>query len=220
MWVNPAQPPSVSRCAPRSRSPVCCVPDHRSCSCRWGPCPSPTPRLACPFYFFIWPLPIAPCFCHATERENVGPRVARFGPLQPHTAAKPRGASPPMTKSKKKGKANFFRFPVPQGASKKRSGRGGRVRRERQPGIAPARSSLPARGCPLRWRRLPSRRTYFVFCVLRRNFQTCKPPRASLSFLRAAPFLHSPRAKAVFSLSLSWMNGVLVCTLCAVVKRN
>ena len=33
-----------------------------------------------------------------------------------------------MTKSKKKGKANFFRFPVPQGASKKRSGRGGRGR--------------------------------------------------------------------------------------------
>ena len=30
MWVNPAQPPSVSRCAPRSRSLVCCVPDRHS----------------------------------------------------------------------------------------------------------------------------------------------------------------------------------------------
>ena len=54
MWVNPAQPPSVSRCAPRSRSPVSLIVLTRSCSCRWGPCPSPTPRLACPFYLFIY----------------------------------------------------------------------------------------------------------------------------------------------------------------------
>jgi len=52
VWVNPAQPPSVSRCAPRSRSPVSLIVLTRSCSCRWGPCPSPTPRLACPFYLF------------------------------------------------------------------------------------------------------------------------------------------------------------------------
>ena len=52
VWVNPAQPPSVSRCAPRSRSPVSLIVLPRSCSCRWGPCPSPTPRLACPFYLF------------------------------------------------------------------------------------------------------------------------------------------------------------------------
>ena len=36
--------------APRSRSPVSCVPRlivlPRSCSCRWGPCPSPTPGLS------------------------------------------------------------------------------------------------------------------------------------------------------------------------------
>ena len=25
----------------------------RSCSCRWGPCPSPTPRLACTLYLFL-----------------------------------------------------------------------------------------------------------------------------------------------------------------------
>ena len=36
--VNPAQPPSVSRCAPRSRSPVSLIVLPRSCSCRWGPC--------------------------------------------------------------------------------------------------------------------------------------------------------------------------------------
>ena len=30
------------------------MPGNRSCSCRWGPCPSPTPRLACPFYLFIY----------------------------------------------------------------------------------------------------------------------------------------------------------------------
>ena len=56
VWVNPAQPPSVSRCAPRSRSPVSLIVLTRSCSRRWGPCPSPTPCLVCPFYlFYLWP---------------------------------------------------------------------------------------------------------------------------------------------------------------------
>ena len=54
MWVNPAQPPSVSRCAPRSRSPVSLIILTRSCSCRWGPCPSPTPCLVSPFLFIYW----------------------------------------------------------------------------------------------------------------------------------------------------------------------
>ena len=53
VWVNPAQPPSVSRCAPRSRSPVSLIVLTRSCSRRWGPCPSPTPCLVCPFYLFM-----------------------------------------------------------------------------------------------------------------------------------------------------------------------
>ena len=43
----------IARCAPRSRSPVSLIVLTRSCSCRWGPCPSPTPRLVCPFYLFI-----------------------------------------------------------------------------------------------------------------------------------------------------------------------
>ena len=80
---------------------------------------------------------------------------------------------------------------------------------------APVLRLLRARPASLRQKEFRA-----FYCEGRRIFQTCKPPRASLSFLRAAPFLHSPRAKVVFSLSLSWMNGVLVCTLCAVVKRN
>ena len=68
-WVNPAQPPSVSRCAPRSRSPVSLIVLTRSCSRRWGPCPSPTPCLereflvlfVCPFYLFIYSLALARC---------------------------------------------------------------------------------------------------------------------------------------------------------------
>ena len=40
------------RCAPHSRSPVSLIVLPRSCSCRWGPCPSPTPRLVCLFSFF------------------------------------------------------------------------------------------------------------------------------------------------------------------------
>ena len=41
------------RCAPHSRSPVSLIVLPRSCSCRWGPCPSPIPRLICLFSFFF-----------------------------------------------------------------------------------------------------------------------------------------------------------------------
>ena len=34
-------------------SPVSLIVLTRSCSCRWGPCPSPTPRLVCPFYLLF-----------------------------------------------------------------------------------------------------------------------------------------------------------------------
>ena len=47
-------PSSVSRSAPHSRSPVPLIVLPRSCSCRWGPhCPSPIPRLAWLFSFFL-----------------------------------------------------------------------------------------------------------------------------------------------------------------------
>ena len=41
----------------RSPLPFPCVPDRPYkilLTCRWGPCPAPTPRLVCPFYLFIY----------------------------------------------------------------------------------------------------------------------------------------------------------------------
>ena len=38
---------TLGRKAPHSRSPVSLIVLPRSCSCRWGPCPSPIPRV-CP----------------------------------------------------------------------------------------------------------------------------------------------------------------------------
>ena len=55
--VNPAQPPSVSRCAPRSRSPVSLIVLTRSCSCRWGPCLSFShPSFGVPVLFIYYSL--------------------------------------------------------------------------------------------------------------------------------------------------------------------
>ena len=48
VWVTPAQPPSVSRCAPRSRSPDR---PYKILLAQVGTLSfAPTPRLVCPFY--------------------------------------------------------------------------------------------------------------------------------------------------------------------------
>ena len=55
VWVNPAQPPSVSRCAPRSRSPVSLIVLPKTLLVQVGtltPCPPPIPRLVRLFSFF------------------------------------------------------------------------------------------------------------------------------------------------------------------------
>ena len=87
VWVNPAQPPSVSRCAPRSRSPVSLIvltcTCSRSCSRRWGPCPSPTPCLVCPYYVFIFGKPKSDFF----QRKSLGnERPSAGGGEALHTA--------------------------------------------------------------------------------------------------------------------------------------
>ena len=46
--------PVVSLVRSRRAPPVPLIVLPKSCSCRWGPCPRPIPRLACLFSFFLW----------------------------------------------------------------------------------------------------------------------------------------------------------------------
>ena len=45
--------PVVSLVRSRRAPPVPLIVFPKSCSCRWGPCPRPIPRLACLFSFFL-----------------------------------------------------------------------------------------------------------------------------------------------------------------------
>ena len=45
--------PVVSLVRSRRAPPVPLIVLPKSCSCRWGPCPRPIPRLACLFSFFL-----------------------------------------------------------------------------------------------------------------------------------------------------------------------
>ena len=55
--------PVVSLVRSRRAPPVPLIVLPKSCSCRWGPCPRPIPRLACLFSFFSFscrpPIPLA-----------------------------------------------------------------------------------------------------------------------------------------------------------------
>jgi len=51
----------------------------RSCSCRWGPCPSLTPRLACPFYLFIYTMrERSPVLCAQPSPRGDAPSPLAF----------------------------------------------------------------------------------------------------------------------------------------------
>ena len=140
MWVNPAQPPSVSRCAPRSRSPVSLIVLTRSCSCRWGPCPSPTPRLACPFYLFIYGRALTGISCNDI-RAAWWPRCAAR-----RWRAADRGADPAAAPSRAAGRGAAS-------APKRTRARGARPRQQKHQRlllllVSSRRGRARARGAP------------------------------------------------------------------------
>ena len=68
--------PVVSLVRSRRAPPVPLIVLPKSCSCRWGPCPRPIPRLACLFSFFLYT-------GHRTGHGTV--QEKEFWHLQTHT---------------------------------------------------------------------------------------------------------------------------------------
>ena len=65
--------PVVSLVRSRRAPPVPLIVLPKSCSCRWGPCPRPIPRLACLFSFFL-----SFRFAHATTTPQSSPARDTF----------------------------------------------------------------------------------------------------------------------------------------------
>ena len=81
VWVNPC--PAPLRVAMRSPLPFPCVPDRPykiSCSCRWGPCPSPTPCLFGVSVLFIYYSKSFCCVVHALRAGRGLPLGCRPSP--------------------------------------------------------------------------------------------------------------------------------------------
>ena len=87
VWVNPAQPPSVSRCAPRSRSPVCLIVLTRSCSCRWGPWVLLPPLAWCVRFIYLFECVVSVSWSVCVSVCRLRKRVVVLCPAStPHTA--------------------------------------------------------------------------------------------------------------------------------------